>query len=287
MPPTSPSSPREKLFAHDHVTVIEPRRGWQALDLSELWSYRELLWVLAGRDVRVRYRQTLLGAGWAIVRPLLTMVVFTVVFGKLAKMPSEGFPYPVFVYSALLPWTFFATAVTTAGSSLLGSSHLITKVYFPRLIVPLSSVGAALVDLLLSTLVLLALMAFYGVGFTWNLVAAPLLLVVLAAMAVGIGILVAALSVSYRDLQQLLPFVVQLWMFASPVIYPVGLFPEKWRWVLYLNPLTGLIEGFRATFLGRPFDVRLLSISALTGLALLGAAVAVFERFERRFADLI
>jgi lipopolysaccharide transport system permease protein len=274
-------------FAHDHVTVIEPRRGWRALDLREVWAYRELLWVLAARDVRVRYRQTILGAGWAIARPLLTMVVFSQVFGRFAGMPSEGFPYPVFVYAGLLPWTFFATAVTTAGSSLVGSAHLIGKIYFPRLLIPLSSIGAALVDLAVSTAVLLVLIAYYGLPFTTDLLATPLLVVLLACTAVGVGVLVAALSATYRDLHQLLPFLVQIWMFLSPVIYPVELFPERWRWALFLNPVTGLIEGFRSAFLGKPFEPRLLLVSVVAAAVTGAVALVVFQRVERRLADVL
>jgi len=273
--------------ASGQLMVIEPRGRWQALDLRELWAYRELLWVLGARDVRVRYKQTLLGAGWAIIRPLLTMVVFSVVFGRLAKIPSEGLPYPIFVFSALLPWTFFAGAVGAAGASLLGSANLISKVYFPRLIVPLAAIGTGLVDLLISTAVLLMMMVYYGIPWTWQLLAAPALLVALICAALGVGTLVAALSVTYRDVQHILPFVIQIWMFVSPVIYPIALFPAKWRWLLYLNPLTGLIEGFRSAFLGKPFDGVTVGVSLLAAVVLLVVGVAYFEKVERRLADIL
>lgn len=269
------------------VTVIEPREGWQLIDLRELWEYRELLWVLSSRDVRVRYRQTLLGAGWAIVRPLLSMVVFSLVFGKLAGIPSDGYPYPIFVYTGLVPWTFFSSAVNASGASLIGSAGLITKVYFPRLLVPLASVGAVLVDLLVSSLVLLAMMAWYHVPLTSAVLATPFLLALLAVTAVAAGVLIAALSVSYRDLQQVVPFLLQLWLYVSPVIYPVSLFPERWRWVLFLNPITGLVEGFRAALLGKPVAVGPIVLSGMVALALLATAAIVFQRFERRFADLV
>jgi lipopolysaccharide transport system permease protein len=278
---------REDIFAHGHVTVIEPPKGWRMLDLRELWAYRELLWVLAGRDVRVRYKQTVLGAAWAIIRPLTAMAIFSIVFGRLANMPSDGYPYPVFVYAGLLPWTFFAAAITASGQSLVGSSQLVSKVYFPRLIIPLAALGSALVDLLVSAVMLLLLMAWYGVGWSWQLLAAPLLLTAVAFTAIGVGTLLAALTVSYRDFTHLTPFLVQVWMYVTPVVFPVSLFPPQWRWVLYLNPMTGLVEGFRAAFLGKPFDLPGLAASMLITLIVVIAGVAYFERAEQRFADVI
>ncbi len=245
--PVSPAplvKPAGAYFGHQHLTVIEPTRGWRALDLRELWAYRELLWVLASRDVRVRYKQTFLGAGWALIRPLLTTVLFTAIFGRLAKMPSDGFPYPVFVLSALLPWSFFASAVGSAGGSLVGSSHLISKVYFPRLIIPLSSLGAGLADLAgLDRLAARPDGRGTGVGWSPRLLAAPLLVLAVAFAALGVGTLLAALSVAYRDVHHLTPFVLQIWMYATPVIYPTSLVPERWRWLLLLNPMTGLCRG--------------------------------------------
>jgi len=273
--------------AHGPVTLIEPRRGWHMLDWRELWAYRELLWVLTARDVKVRYKQTALGAAWAIIRPVLTMVIFSVVFGQLAKMPSDGYPYPVFVYAALLPWTFFAAAVSASGQSLVGSANLVSKVYFPRLIIPLSSIGAGLVDLAISTAVLLAMMAWYGVGFTWNLLAAPLLLAGVVFAALGVGTLLSALTVAYRDFTHLTPFLVQIWMYVTPVIYPVSLVPEPWRWLLYLNPMAGLIEAFRSAFLGKAFDLGGIGLSFAVALVIFALGVAYFERVERRFADII
>ena len=278
---------QEQYFGHQHVTVIEPARGWRLLDWRELWAYRELLWVLTSRDIKVRYKQTVLGAGWAILRPFITMVIFSVVFGQLARMPSDGYPYPVFVYAALLPWTFFAAAIGTSGGSLVGSSHLVSKVYFPRLIIPLSSVGAGLVDLLISTGILLLMMLYYGVGWSWNLLAAPLLLLFVVFAALGVGTLLSALTVAYRDFTHLTPFMVQIWMYITPVIFPVSLVPERWQWLLYLNPMTGLVEGFRAAFLGKPFDLTGLGISFAIAIAVFLVGVAYFEKVERRFADII
>ena len=278
---------QEQYFGHQHVTLIEPIKGWRMLDWRELWAYRELLWVLTARDIKVRYKQTVLGAGWAILRPFITMVIFSVVFGQLAKMPSDGYPYPVFVYAALLPWTFFATAIGTSGGSLVGSSHLVSKVYFPRLIIPLSSVGAGLVDLLISTGILLLMMLYYGVGWSWNLLAAPLLLLFVIFTALGVGTLLSALTVAYRDFTHLTPFMVQIWMYITPVIFPVSLVPERWQWLLYLNPMTGLVEGFRSAFLGKPFDWDGLGISFAIAIAIFLIGVAYFEKVERRFADII
>ena len=278
---------QDQYFGHQHVTEITPPRGWRMLDWRELWAYRELLSVLTMRDIKVRYKQTVLGAGWAIIRPVLTMVIFSVVFGQLAKMPSDGYPYPVFVYAALLPWTFFAAAISTSGQSLIGSSNLVSKVYFPRLIIPLSSVGAGLIDLLISTGILLLLMLWYGVGWTWHLLAVPLLLMAVVFAALGVGTLLSALTVSYRDFTHLTPFLVQIWMYVTPVIFPVTLVPERWQWLLYLNPMTGLVEGFRSAFLGKPFDLFGLGLSFAVALTIFILGVAYFERVERRFADII
>ena len=278
---------QETYFGHQHSTVIEPPKGWRMLDWRELWAYRELLWVLTARDVKVRYKQTVLGAAWAVLRPFLTMIIFSVVFGQFAKMPSDGYPYPIFVYAALLPWTFFAAAIGTSGQSLVGSAPLVSKVYFPRLIIPLSSVGAGLIDLLISTGILLLMMLWYGVGWSANLLAAPLLLTGVIFIALGVGTLLSALTVAYRDFTHITPFLVQIWMYVTPVIFPISLVPDRWRWLLYLNPMTGLVEGFRSAFLGKPFDFTSLGISFAMALAIFVVGVAYFEKVERRFADII
>ena len=278
---------QEHYFGHEHVTLIRPRQGWRSLDLKELWAYRELLWVLTLRDIKVRYRQTVLGVAWAVIQPVMTMVVFSIFFGRLARMPSDGFPYPVFVYAALLPWTFFANAVSNSGNSLVGSANLISKVYFPRLIVPLSSVGAGLIDFAISAAILLLLMLVYGVGWSVNLLLAPVLVLAVIFTALGVGTLLSALTVAYRDFRYVVPFMIQLWMFVTPVVYPASLVPERWQWLFYLNPMAGLIEGFRAAFLGRPFDVVGLSISFTVAVAFFLAGILYFEKVERRFADII
>src|SRR5262245_7493146 len=278
---------RERYFGHEHVTVIERVGGWRSLDLRELWAYRELLFVLMMRDIKVRYKQTVLGAAWAILQPFMSMVVFTIFFGRLANMPSDGYPYPVFVYSALVPWTFFANAISSSSNSLVGSAHLVSKVYFPRLIIPLSAIGVGIVDFGVAGSILLAMMLFYGVGWSLNLLMAPVLLLGTMFLALGAGTCLSALTVSYRDFRYVVPFMVQLWMFVTPVVYPMSLVPEQWRWLLYLNPMSGLIEGFRAVFLGGPFDMLGLGISASITSILLVAGVTYFERVERRFADII
>jgi len=278
---------KEEIFSHEHWTSITPPKGWHMLNFKELWAYRELLGTLAMRDIKVRYKQTVLGAAWAIIQPLMTMIIFTVIFGKLAKIPSEGFPYPVFVYAALLPWTFFAGAVSTSGNSLVGSAQLVSKVYFPRLIIPLSSIGAGLVDLLISTGILLLLMLYFGVPWTTNILMAPFLMAGVIFCALGVGTILSALTVSYRDFRFVIPFMVQIWMYLTPVVYGVSFIPEKYRWMLLLNPMTGYIDGFRSAFLGKPFDWTAIGISVVFSVILLLIGAFYFQKVERRFADVI
>jgi len=257
------------------------------IDLKSLWDYRELLYFLTWRDVKVRYKQTALGAAWAIIQPLFTMIIFTIFFGNLAKVPSDGIPYPIFAYAALLPWTFFSNAITSSGNSLVGSAHLITKVCFPRMIIPGAAVAAGLIDLMVAFGILIILMIYYGVGATWNLLMLPALIILTTLLAIGVGMWTSALNVKYRDIRYALPFAIQLLMFATPIIYPVSLVPERWLWAFNLNPLTGIIEGFRASFFGRPFNWPALAISSAITLALLVYAAYHFKRMERTFADIV
>ncbi len=267
--------------------VIEPsgRRG--ILDLREIIAFRELLGALALKEIKVRYKQTLLGAAWVIGRPLVSMLIYTLLFGVLAKIPSEGAPYPVFVLSGLLPWTFFASTAAASAVSLVGSANLITKIYFPRIIVPVASMGVRLVDFAISFAVLLVLKPVFGVGWSVRLLAAPALLAVVALAAIGVGMLVSALTVAYRDSSTVLDYLLQIWMFATPIIYPVGFVPKEWQWILFLNPLTGVTEGFRAACLGKPFDLPPLAAAVGLSALLFLAGVAYFARVEHRFADII
>lgn len=269
------------------ITVIKPSKGWVPVDLRDLWNYRDLFFILALRDIKVRYKQTFLGAAWAIIQPLATMMIFTVLFGRIAKMPSDGIPYPIFAYAGLLPWMFFASAVTNSGNSLVGNAALITKVYFPRLLIPMATVAAGLVDFMIAFGILLILMVIYGVPFTLNLIILPFLLILTALTAVGVGLWMSALNVKYRDVRHALPFLVQIGMFVTPVIYPPSALPENWRWLITLNPLAGQIGAYRAAVVGRPFDWVPLAISVgVTAIVLLYSAF-MFKRMERRFADII
>jgi lipopolysaccharide transport system permease protein len=275
---------------HPPVTqVIERRSGWVGIDWQEIWRYRELLYFLTWRDVKVRYKQTALGAAWAIIQPFMTMIVFSLFFGRLAGLGSKtgGVPYPIYVYAGLLPWTFFANSIASSGNSLVGSSNLITKVYFPRLVIPLAAVGAGLVDLAVSFTVLLAMMVFYHTPLSWHLVFVPLFLVGTILAATGVGSFLASLTVAYRDFQYVVPFMVQIWMFITPVIYPPSIVPARWRWVLNLNPMAGLIEGFRAAFLAGPLEWAHIGVSLGIAVCLFFAGATYFRKVERRFADII
>ena len=280
---------RTETALANSVTIIEPSRGWVPIKLRELWEFREVLYFLVWRDIKVRYRQTLLGAAWAIVQPFMTMVVFTVFFGGLAKMPSDGVPYPIFAFAALVPWTFFANGLSQGAMSLVASGHLITKVYFPRLLVPTARVLGGMLDLLLAFLVLLAMMAWYGLtpraaALLWL----PALVLLTLVTAVGISLWLSALNVRYRDIQHLVPFLVQIWLFATPIAYPSSLLAERWRPLYALNPMVGVVEGFRWALLGSgAAPGPMLISSALAALVLLVTGTFFFRRIERTFADVI
>lgn len=275
------------MLPEQPVTIIEPTRGWTSLNLRDLWQYRDLLYILTLRDIRVRYKQTVFGAAWAIIQPLFTMLIFSLFFGKLAAMPSDNIPYPLFAYAGLLPWTFFSNAVTGSGNSLVANSNLITKIYFPRMIIPLATVAAGLLDFFVAFALLVALMFYYGVELSVNILMLPVLIVLTALLAVGIGMWTSALNVKYRDVRYALPFLIQLGLFVTPIIYPSSLVPERWRWLLFLNPLAGQIEAYRAAFFGTPFDWLALLISAVVTFAVLFYAAFAFKRLEKSFADVI
>ena len=270
------------------VLVLRPSRGWVRLGLNDLWERRELLYFLVWRDVKVRYKQTVLGAAWAILQPVLTMVVFSVFFGQLAKVPSDGLPYPVFAYTALLPWQLFAQALTGSAGSLVASQHLITRVYFPRLVIPLATVLGGLVDFGLSFVVLLGLLVYYGIAPTAAVLTIPLFLLLTVATALGVGLWLSVLNVRYRDVRYTVPFLTQLWLFATPVAYPSSLVPAPWRAAYGLNPMVGVVEGFRWALLGRSGSVGAsLLVSTLVVLGLMIAGLVYFRKTEATFADVV
>jgi len=267
---------------------IEAPRAWQALDMAELWRYRELLYFFAWRDIKVRYKQTVLGAAWAVIQPLSTTVLFTIIFGRLGGMAKQvSGPYALYVFVGLLPWTFFANAVSVAANSLVGSGHLISKVYFPRLLVPIASIASGLVDFAVSFGVLLGMMAMYGVAPSWPFLVLPVFLLGTLASAAGAGLLLAALTVTYRDFRYVITFLMQLWLFATPVLYGLDIIPVKWRLVYAMNPMVGMIGGFRTGVLGEPLPAGVIAVSALSAAVMLAAGVRYFLQVERRFADVI
>lgn len=295
LPEPSPSGsqdqPHDDAPSHDEkpLIVIESSGKLLSLRLGELWAYRELLYFMIWRDVKVRYKQTALGVAWAVLQPLATMLIFTIFFGNLAGFGQRtgGIPYPIFAYAALLPWTFFNSAVATSSNSLVGSAHIVTKVYFPRMIIPAASVGAALVDFAVAAVVFVGLMVYYSVSPTWSLLALPLVLALLTLLALAAGLWMSALNVKYRDVRYALPFMMQIWMFVSPIIYSSGMVTGRWRWLLALNPLTGIIEGFRSSLLGVPWDWVSLAVSATFVLVALPLAARSFRRMEKTFADIV
>jgi len=270
------------------VFIIRPSKGLVALNLRELWQYRELLYILIWRDIKVRYKQTAIGAAWAVIQPFFAMVVFSLIFGRLAKIPSEGLPYPIFAYSALLPWQFFAKALTEASTSLVVNERVITKVYFPRLLVPTAVVLAGLLDFGIAFLILLGMMVFYGITPSWFILFVPLFLLLAIITALGVSFWLSALDVEYRDVRYTLPFLTQLWFFATPVVYPSTIVPPSWRALYGLNPMVGVIEGFRWALLSSaPPDPRMLLVSSLLASLLFMSGLIYFRRMERTLADRI
>jgi len=266
---------------------LQPSQGWNSRTVSDIWAYRELLYFFVWRDIKVRYKQTLLGAGWAIIQPLMTMVVFTIFFGHLAKVPSDGLPYPVFSLIALVPWTYFAAALAGCSTSLSGYQHIISKVYFPRLIIPIGAVIAPLVDFAIGFVILIGFMVWYRITPGPSIVWLPALLLLALATAASAGVWLAALNVRYRDVRYVVPFVVQLWMFATPVAYPASLVPSRWRAVYGLNPMAGVIEGFRWALAGGPAPGVITVVSATVVMVLIAAGAIYFRRLEGTFADVI
>jgi lipopolysaccharide transport system permease protein len=270
------------------VTVIKPSRGWVSLKLRELWVYRELVYFLAWRDISVRYKQTVLGATWAIIQPFFTMLVFSLFFGRLAKVPSDGLPYPIFTFAALLPWQYFATAISSSSDSLVGNANLLSKVYFPRLVIPLASILPGLIDFAIAFVVLVGMMLFYGIAPTLNIIWLPLLLFLALITALGVGLWLSAMNVQYRDIRYTIPFITQFWMFASPVAYPSSMVPEQWRWLYAINPMVGVLEGFRWALLGTDTAPdSILVVSSIIAVTLLITGAMYFRRMEKTFADVV
>ncbi len=289
---TTPTATTEELQSSPlppsrPAVVIEPSRSWAALDLPDLWAHRELLYFLIWRDLKIRYKQTLLGATWVVIQPFFMMLIFTLFFGILVRVPSEGVPYPLFVYTGLFVWTFFSNAVTNSSGSVIASSNLINKVYFPRMIIPVATVGARLVDLAITFLILIGLMVYYRAMPTWNIVMVPVLILMITLLAVGVGMLTSALNAKYRDVGLALSVLMQFWFYASPIIYPVSLVPANWQWLYNLNPIAAIVGNFRAALFGWEFNWTVLAVSTVIILAVLVYSVYVFRQAEKSFADLL
>ena len=279
----------ETASSPSRTIVIKPSRGWVSLKLGELWAYRELLYFLTLRDIKVRYKQTALGASWAIIQPFFTMVVFSLFFGRLARVPSDGIPYPVFSYAALVPWTFFANGITFSANSLVGNHNLINKVYFPRLIMPIATVIGGVVDFMLAFVILIGMMLFYGIVPTANIIWLPLLLLLALITSLGVGLWLAAINVQYRDVRYIVPFLTQFWMFATPIAYSSTLIENDLLRTLYgVNPMTGVVEGFRWALLGTDTAPGpIIIVSSIAAVALLVSGMFYFRRMEKTFADVV
>ncbi|MBI4523196.1 MAG: ABC transporter permease [Deltaproteobacteria bacterium] len=270
------------------TVVIEARKGLFDLNLKAIWQYRELLYFLIWRDLKVRYKQTLIGVAWAVLQPLMTMLIFTVIFGMFARIPSDGLPYPVFAYAGLLPWTYFSGSLNRVINSVIGDAHLISKVYFPRLILPLCGTVSGLIDFAIAFVLLLGMMVWYGISPTWGLLALPIFLFLALMTALAVGLWLSALNVRYRDVGYTTGFLLQFWMYASPVVYPVSVVPEKWRLLYSLNPMAGVIEGFRWALLGKESpDFGVMAMSATVVLTLFLGGLVFFKNMERTFADVV
>jgi len=269
------------------ITIIRPVKGWIPIDLKEIWAYRELIYTFASRDIKVRYKQTVLGAAWAIIQPLFTMVIFTIIFGGFAKIPSEGIPYPLFSYAALLPWTLFAEGITRSTSSMITNSNIMTKVYFPRLVMPISGILSPVVDFAVAFIILIGMTLYYGFVPTINIIWLPAFILLALATSLGVGLWLSALNVQYRDFQYTVPFIIQLWLYSSPVVYASSLVPERYRLIYGLNPMAGVIEGFRWALLGTEPPGSMIFVSVLMVVVILISGIYYFKRMEKTFADVV
>jgi lipopolysaccharide transport system permease protein len=272
----------------ESTVIIEPRNGSFNLDLRAIWQYRELLYFLVWRDLKVRYKQTVIGIGWAVLQPVITMIIFTAVFGGLVKMPSDGLPYPIFFYSALLPWNYFAGALQRCVASVVGDAALVSKVYFPRLILPLAGTVSGLVDFAVSLVILLGMIFWYKIRFSWAVLMLPLFLILALSTALAVGLWLSALNVRFRDVGHTIPFLIQVWMYSSPIVYPVSVVPMKYRYLYSLNPMAGVIEGVRWALLGKQSpDFSVMAISVAVVLVLIAGGLIFFRNMERTFADVV
>lgn len=277
-----------QISATEHRVLLRPSRGWASLGLQELWEYRELLYFLTWRDLTVRYKQTVLGITWAVIQPFMTMLVFSLFFGRLAQIPSDGVPYPVFSYAGLVPWMFFANSLNQSSNSLVSNANLITKVYFPRLAAPIATVLSGVVDLTFASLVLLGMLPYYGLVPTWNVVWLPFFLLLAIVSSLGVGLWLSALNVQFRDVRYAVPFLTQLWMFATPIAYPSSLVSERWAFLYALNPMVGVVEGFRWALLGTATAPGLsVAASSSVALVLLIGGALYFRKMEKTFADMV
>ena len=275
-------------FEAKTVTLIRPSRGWISLRLNEVWEYRELLYFLIWRDIKVRYKQTIIGGAWAIIQPFFTMVVFSLFFGWLAKIPSDGIPYPIFSYAALVPWMFFANGLSQSSDSLVGNANLIKKVYFPRLTIPTAAVLSGIVDFVLAFSVLLIMMFFYGIIPTWNIVWLPAFLILTLMTSLGVGLWFSAMNVQFRDVRYTVPFLIQFWLFSTPIAYPSSLLSEPWRTVYAINPMVGVVEGFRWALLGtNTAPGPIIIVSSMAAFMILVSGAFYFRRMEKTFADVV
>lgn len=278
------SPPSQKIY---RPLINDSQQSLGVIDLREIWTYRDLLFFLTWRDIKVRYKQAAMGAAWAVIQPIGIMLVFAVFFGIFMGLPTDGMPHTLFFYSALAPWMFFSGAVSAGSVSLIYSSNLVTKVYFPRVIVPAAAVGGLLVDLLITVAILIGLAVYYQMPWSWDLLIFPAMILLTILLALDFGIWLAALTVKYRDIRHALPFVLQMWMFLTPAVYPLSVVPEKWRWLMYINPFTGVAEGIRSSLSGNSFNWTAISVSVAIALIMLPCSLLVFRRIEKTFADLI
>jgi lipopolysaccharide transport system permease protein len=285
---TKNTSVASDALSSQQVIRIEPSKGWVSLKLGELWEYRELLYFLVWRDIKVRYKQTVLGASWAIIQPFFTMLVFSLFFGKLAKIPSDGIPYPIFSYAALVPWAFFANGLNQASNSLVGSSNLIKKVYFPRMAMPIASILGGIVDFVLAFAVLVGIIFYYGIAPTWNVIWLVFFLLLAFITSLGVSLWLSALYVQFRDVRHIIPFLTQIWLFATPIAYPSSLLSEPWRTIYGINPMAGVVEGFRWALLGtKTAPGPIIFVSSFVALMLMFSGAFYFRRMEKTFADVV